>query len=81
MVQTVLESISTAIVDIQAQSTEISNATHEQANAAQEITERATSIKVLSEQSEHQIGEVQEGTKKQREGIHRLSELVGRFKI
>ena len=81
MVQTVLQSISTAIIDIQTQSAEIANATHEQAKAAQEITERATSIRALSEKSELQINDVQQGTKKQREGIHRLSELVGRFKI
>ncbi len=81
MVQTVLASISTAIIDIQTQSAEIANATHEQAKAAQEITERATSIRALSEKSELQINDVQQGTKKQREDIHRLSELVGRFKI
>ena len=81
MVQSVLESISTAIINIQSQSTEIANATHEQAKAAQEITERATSIRNLSEKTEEQISDVQAGTRKQREGIHSLSELVKRFKI
>jgi methyl-accepting chemotaxis protein len=81
MVQEVLSSVTQAISNIKMQSTEIASATGEQAKASEEITQRAAAIRKLSEETAEQIVLVQTGTRQQREGIHKLSELVGKFKI
>ena len=81
LVQEVLQSIAKAITEIKTQSMEIASSTGEQAKASGEITERATAIRKLSEETAAQIAEVQAGTKLQREDIHKLSQLVGMFKI
>jgi methyl-accepting chemotaxis protein len=81
LVQEVLLSITQAISNIKMQSTEIANSTGEQAKASEEITQRASAIRKLSEETAEQIVLVQTGTQQQREEIHKLSELVGKFKI
>ncbi len=81
MVQQVLASIALAISEIKSQSTEIAGSTGEQARASKEITERATGIRKLAEETAEQIAQVQSGTRLQSEDIHKLAELVGKFKI
>lgn len=81
LVQEVLQSINQAITEIRNQSTEIASSTDEQAKASAEITERAAAIRKLSEETASHISEVKEGTKLQQTDIHKLSKLVGVFKI
>jgi len=81
MVQEVLTSITQAISEIKAQSTEIASSTGQQANASEEITQRTIGIRKLSEETAEQIAEVQLGTQQQLEDIHTLADLVGKFKI
>jgi methyl-accepting chemotaxis protein len=81
LVQRVLASTAEAIKEIKQQSTEIANSTGEQAKASEEITEQASSIRILSEETSVLITQVQSGTKHQQEEIHKLAELVGKFKI
>lgn len=81
LVQEVLQSINQAITEIRTQSTEIASSTDEQAKASAEITERAAAIRKLSEETASHISEVKEGTKLQQADIHKLSKLVGVFKI
>jgi methyl-accepting chemotaxis protein len=81
LVEEVLKSIALAIAEIRAQSTEIANATGEQAKASQEITTQAAAIRKLSEETAEHIAEVEAGTKVQQADIHKLAELVGIFKI
>ncbi|MGX5201433.1 methyl-accepting chemotaxis protein [Aliikangiella sp. IMCC44632] len=81
LVQTVLESIAQAIAEIKVQSSEIANSTDEQAKASDEITQRAAAIRELANETAEQIVKVQDGTRLQREDIHKLSELISVFKI
>ncbi|MET1255304.1 methyl-accepting chemotaxis protein [Aliikangiella maris] len=81
LVQEVLQTIASAISEIQSQSNEIAHSTGEQAKASNEITQQVAEIRKLSEETAKEIEQVQGDTQNQREDIKKLLKLINQFKI